>query len=215
MGKSLRWKPVTARSNAACPGGRLAWQRAVAWSGGRGASPRHHRHRARHLRRRRQRSLRLREPGRPDGARRAPRRAAVRPRHALAVPRVEFLAAGLSARRRRLHRSHLSARAAAGHGGVSAREGTRRGVLCRAAARRARRADDRRAWAPGFTARSPGALAAVLLASSPSVLYQVLQPVSDVPAMAWWTASLAMAMQGGPGGIARRCSREPPRPWRS
>lgn len=45
-----------------------------------------------------------------------------------------------------------------------------------------------------------GALTAVLVASSPSVLYQVLQPVSDIPAMAWWTTSLAMALQGGTAG---------------
>ena len=42
-----------------------------------------------------------------------------------------------------------------------------------------------------------GALAAVLLASSPIFLYQVMQPVSDVPAAAWWAVCLALALAPG------------------
>jgi 4-amino-4-deoxy-L-arabinose transferase-like glycosyltransferase len=42
-----------------------------------------------------------------------------------------------------------------------------------------------------------GFSAAALLATSPSFLYQVTQPVSDVPAAAWWTASLALAVCPG------------------
>ena len=38
-----------------------------------------------------------------------------------------------------------------------------------------------------------GAIAAVLLASSPIVQLQTVQPMSDVPAMAWWTLALACA----------------------
>ena len=39
-----------------------------------------------------------------------------------------------------------------------------------------------------------GAVSAVLLATSPAFLYQVVQPVSDVPAAAWWTMALAFAV---------------------
>jgi hypothetical protein len=39
-----------------------------------------------------------------------------------------------------------------------------------------------------------GAVAAVWIACSPIVLYQVVQPMSDIPAMAWWTAALASAV---------------------
>jgi hypothetical protein len=38
-----------------------------------------------------------------------------------------------------------------------------------------------------------GAIAAVLLASSPIVQFQTVQPMSDVPAMAWWTLAGACA----------------------
>ena len=41
-----------------------------------------------------------------------------------------------------------------------------------------------------------GVMAACLLASSPSFLFQLMQPVSDVPATAWWTMSLALAVRG-------------------
>jgi hypothetical protein len=39
-----------------------------------------------------------------------------------------------------------------------------------------------------------GAAAALLLATSPSFLMQVTQPVSDVPAAAWWTVALLLAL---------------------
>jgi hypothetical protein len=41
-----------------------------------------------------------------------------------------------------------------------------------------------------------GAIAAALLAASPIFLYAVVQPVSDVPATAWWAVSLALLVQG-------------------
>jgi hypothetical protein len=44
-----------------------------------------------------------------------------------------------------------------------------------------------------------GAVAAVLFATSPNVLYQVMQPVSDLPAAAWWTLCLVLAVQRGAG----------------
>src|SRR5438045_4061780 len=40
------------------------------------------------------------------------------------------------------------------------------------------------------------ALAAMLLASSPTFLLQLVQPVSDVPATAWWTLALMLAVDG-------------------
>jgi hypothetical protein len=61
----------------------------------------------------------------------------------------------------------------------------------------------------GARVHSPlaGVVAAALLASSPVFLMQVVQPVSDVPATAWWTLCLALVMGGGAaralgGGIA-------------
>jgi hypothetical protein len=45
-----------------------------------------------------------------------------------------------------------------------------------------------------------GASSAVLLATSPTFLRHLVQPVSDVPTMAWWTLSLALATTGG--GVA-------------
>ena len=46
-----------------------------------------------------------------------------------------------------------------------------------------------------------GAAAAVLVACSPSVLFQVVQPMTDVPAMAWWllAALLAIGSRDGRG----------------
>jgi hypothetical protein len=44
-----------------------------------------------------------------------------------------------------------------------------------------------------------GALASVLMATSPSFLYQIVQPVSDLPAAAWWTCALALAAGAGSG----------------
>ncbi len=43
-----------------------------------------------------------------------------------------------------------------------------------------------------------GAVAAVALAASPAFLYQVVQPMSDVPVTAWWLAALVFAMAGRP-----------------
>jgi hypothetical protein len=42
-----------------------------------------------------------------------------------------------------------------------------------------------------------GASSAVLLATSPTFLRHVVQPVTDVPTMAWWTLTLVMASRGG------------------
>jgi len=43
-----------------------------------------------------------------------------------------------------------------------------------------------------------GLLAAILLAFSPLFLLQSLEPMSDVPAVAWWTAAWAMSLSEGP-----------------
>jgi hypothetical protein len=40
-----------------------------------------------------------------------------------------------------------------------------------------------------------GALAAVLLAASPLFLYQLVQPMGDVPAMTWWVAAAVLLMR--------------------
>jgi dolichyl-phosphate-mannose-protein mannosyltransferase len=45
-----------------------------------------------------------------------------------------------------------------------------------------------------------GALAALLLAISPTFLYQVVQPMSDVPCAACWLAALIVAARGSPSG---------------
>lgn len=55
--------------------------------------------------------------------------------------------------------------------------------------------------------RMAGAVAAILLATSPSFLYQVTQPVSDIPAAAWWTIAVALALHerawsAGAAGVA-------------
>lgn len=47
-----------------------------------------------------------------------------------------------------------------------------------------------------------GALAAVLLALSPTFLYQVVQPMSDVPSAACWLAALIVAASGSIAGAA-------------
>ena len=53
-----------------------------------------------------------------------------------------------------------------------------------------------------------GAASAVLLACSPTFLYQLVQPMSDVPAAALWLAALALALRArDAGGPAR------PRRW--
>ena len=47
-----------------------------------------------------------------------------------------------------------------------------------------------------------GALAAVFLAVSPTFLYQVVQPMSDVPCAACWLAALLLASRGSTAGSA-------------
>jgi Dolichyl-phosphate-mannose-protein mannosyltransferase len=42
--------------------------------------------------------------------------------------------------------------------------------------------------------RYAGLIAAALLATSPIVLFQIVQPMSDVPAAAWWTIALLFAL---------------------
>jgi len=44
-----------------------------------------------------------------------------------------------------------------------------------------------------------GVLAAVLVATSPIVVRQAVQPMSDVPAMAWWLAAIVLAGREGRG----------------
>jgi hypothetical protein len=46
-----------------------------------------------------------------------------------------------------------------------------------------------------------GVMAAALLASSPAFLYQIVQPMSDVPAAAMWTLALVVAL--APSGVAQ------------
>jgi hypothetical protein len=47
-----------------------------------------------------------------------------------------------------------------------------------------------------------GAVAALLLSASPTFLYQVVQPMSDVPAAACWLAALLLAARASPTGAA-------------
>jgi hypothetical protein len=51
----------------------------------------------------------------------------------------------------------------------------------------------------GVGGRAAGAAAAVLLATSPTFLFQSMFPMSDVPAAAWWAVSLALAIRVGRG----------------
>jgi len=44
-----------------------------------------------------------------------------------------------------------------------------------------------------------GVIAALVLASSPSFLFQLMQPLSDVPAAAWWTIALTLALHDSAG----------------
>jgi hypothetical protein len=52
---------------------------------------------------------------------------------------------------------------------------------------------------------SAGAVAAVLLAASPVFLFQLVQPMSDVPVTAWWLATLLGVAAGRPG-LAGACA---------
>jgi hypothetical protein len=47
--------------------------------------------------------------------------------------------------------------------------------------------------------RTVGVAAAALLATSPAFLYQLMQPMSDVPAAAWWALTLALLACQSPG----------------
>lgn len=47
-----------------------------------------------------------------------------------------------------------------------------------------------------------GAFAAVLLACSPAFLFQLVAPMSDVPAAAFWSAALYLGLQGGAAACA-------------
>ncbi len=59
-------------------------------------------------------------------------------------------------------------------------------------------------WRIGALVLGPitGLVAAAWLASSPIVLYQSMQPMSDVPAMAWWTLATLGLMVHTPATIA-------------
>ena len=47
--------------------------------------------------------------------------------------------------------------------------------------------------------RRAGLTASLLLATSPIFLFQLVQPMSDVPAVAWWTVALLLALSPEPG----------------
>jgi hypothetical protein len=51
--------------------------------------------------------------------------------------------------------------------------------------------------------RTAAATAAALLAASPTFLFQIVQPMSDVPVTAWWTGALVAMLAGRPriGGL--------------
>jgi hypothetical protein len=55
------------------------------------------------------------------------------------------------------------------------------------------------AFAWRMSTPTAGALAALLLASSPTVLFSVMWPMSDVPAAAWWAVALLLATGAGTG----------------
>jgi hypothetical protein len=47
-----------------------------------------------------------------------------------------------------------------------------------------------------------GLLAAAALVVSPPFLYQLMWPMSDVPAMTWWVSALMLAIRGSPASLA-------------
>ncbi|MCX6537526.1 MAG: hypothetical protein NT151_01130 [Acidobacteria bacterium] len=51
-------------------------------------------------------------------------------------------------------------------------------------------------WARAAVGPVPGAMTAILLAASPVFLFQLFQPMSDVPVTAWWVTSLALMTRG-------------------
>src|SRR5688572_21818310 len=55
--------------------------------------------------------------------------------------------------------------------------------------------------------RRAGLVAAMLLATSPILLFQLVQPMSDVPALAWWTLALLFAfLPGHAAALAARAA---------
>ena len=56
-----------------------------------------------------------------------------------------------------------------------------------------------------YAGGAAGAAAAVLLSASPVFLYQVVQPMSDVPVTAWWLLSMWLVARGRPA-IAGLCA---------
>ena len=162
-----------------------------------------HRHRARHPRGRGIRLALLFEPGgrlcrRPHVSRRAARRdrgVALGTRDALTgrIPAVGEFDPAASV-------PNLPAGPVADDGspGSNRHRGRISGVPRRAAARRARRVADLRAGTDRSATAAIGALAALLLASSPIFLYQLVQPMGDVPAMTWWLAAAVLLMRRTP-----------------
>jgi hypothetical protein len=53
-----------------------------------------------------------------------------------------------------------------------------------------------------LSGRAAGAMAAILVATSPIVLFMMLWPMSDVPAATFWTASLLLACRSSIAGVA-------------
>jgi len=50
--------------------------------------------------------------------------------------------------------------------------------------------------------RTAGAIASALIATSPIVLFQIVQPMSDVPVTAWWALAMALALSRRRGSAA-------------
>ena len=111
--------------------------------------------------------------------------------NALAGRRILLHTYGLQTRRRTwFHRAGVSQWSTDGDGAIpSSHGGANRSFLCRSRPGRTHDMADR---STGAVLHGPltGVVAALLLATSPIFLYQLLQPVSDVPAAAWWTLSL-------------------------
>lgn len=51
-------------------------------------------------------------------------------------------------------------------------------------------------WARAAVGPAAGAMTAILLAASPVFLFQLFQPMSDVPVTAWWVTALALMTRG-------------------
>ena len=74
--------------------------------------------------------------------------------------------------------------------------GAERRLLCRAAAWRVDRVAHVCARRASRRDRSLGCLAATALLASPPFLFQLMWPMSDVPAAAWWLLSIVLALRG-------------------